>query len=75
MIDMTVKMLVTFPEKGGVVTRRDKSSKLFFEVDASQFSQAVHLMAFPDFSVLEATFVLKEVAGRAVTITKGKTKS
>ena len=75
MTDMTVKMLVSFPEKGGVDTKRDKSSKLYFEADASQFPQAVHLMAFPDFSIIEATFVLKEVAGRTVVARNKKDKA
>jgi hypothetical protein len=72
MTEMTVTMMVTFPEAGGVFPKRDKSSKLRFEADASQFAQAMHLMAFPDFSVIEATFVLKEVAGREVVPRRSK---
>jgi len=66
MIPMEVTLLVSFPEKRGIVQNRDKSGKITLETDASQFAQLVHLMAFPDFSVIEATFVLKEVAGKAV---------
>ena len=67
MNEMKVTMLLNFPETRGVVTNRDKSSKLTFEVDATQFPSVVHLSAFPDKATIEATFVLKEVEGKAVT--------
>ena len=67
MTEMKVTMLLNFPETGGVVTNRNKSTKLKFEADASQFPSAVHLSAFPDLATIEATFVLKEIAGKAVT--------
>lgn len=66
MIDTTVTILLTFAETGGVVQNRDHSTKLKFEASAEQFAQAMRLSAFPDFAVIEATFVLKEVAGRPV---------
>jgi hypothetical protein len=74
MQEMKVTMLLTFPETGGVVTNRNKSTKLKFEADASQFPQAVHLSAFPDFAVIEATFVLKEVAGKSVDVPEKKSR-
>lgn len=74
MTEMKVTMLLTFPENGGVVKNRNHSTKLKFEADASQFPQAMHLSAFPDFAVIEATFVLKEVGGRAVTAKAKKKK-
>ena len=74
MTDMTVKRLISFPVSGAVFPRRDHSGKLRFETDASQFPQLVHLLAFPDLAIIEATFVLKEVAGRAVAVRTKKEK-
>jgi len=60
---MKVKLLISFPETGGVTKNRDHSARLKFDVDASQYSQLVLLQSFPDLAMIEATFVLKEVGG------------
>lgn len=65
-------MLLCFPESGGVVKHRDHSAILKFEVPATEFVQTMTVAAFPDLAVIEATFVLKEVAGRAVPSRKRK---
>lgn len=71
-MDMKVVMLLSFPERRGIVQNRDKSTKITFEAAASEFAAAMHLSAFPDFAVIEATFVLKEVAGTPVATRKKK---